>query len=155
MLVKQLVSIRPPEPASNYSKYVINELSVYCAKGHGWKVKASCCREKNLSCMFITQRRKSCLFLTLIKRKMVRRMYLLTPCMTMTMSTSQKTWERSPAYTIQCKIDYTKGGGDVLDLLSTIHSTRIKSRKWPLNENALAFILDTHLSLKRKNHFAR
>ena len=37
--------------------------------------------------------------------------------------------------------DQTKGGVDVVDLLSTTHSTRIKSRRWPLN--ALAFILDT------------
>ena len=37
--------------------------------------------------------------------------------------------------------DHTKGGVDVVDLLSTIHSTRIKTKTWPLN--ALAFILDT------------
>ena len=37
--------------------------------------------------------------------------------------------------------DHTKGGVDIVDLLSTNHSTRIKSRRWPLN--ALAFVLDT------------
>ena len=37
--------------------------------------------------------------------------------------------------------DSTKGDVDVIDLLSTTHSTRIKSRRWPLN--ALALILDT------------
>ena len=37
--------------------------------------------------------------------------------------------------------DHTKGGADVVDLLSTTHLTQIKSRRWPLN--ALAFILDT------------
>ena len=37
--------------------------------------------------------------------------------------------------------DSTKGGVDVIDLLLTTHSTRIKSRRWPLN--ALEFILDT------------
>ena len=37
--------------------------------------------------------------------------------------------------------DHTKGGVDVVDLLSTSHSTRIKSKRWPLN--AFAFILDT------------
>ena len=37
--------------------------------------------------------------------------------------------------------DHTKGGVDVVDLLSSSHSTRIKTKRWPLN--ALAFILDT------------
>ena len=37
--------------------------------------------------------------------------------------------------------DHTKGGVDIVDLLSTNHSTRIKSKRWPLN--ALAFVLDT------------
>ena len=37
--------------------------------------------------------------------------------------------------------DHTKGVADVVDLLSTIHSTRIKTKRWPLN--SLAFILDT------------
>ena len=37
--------------------------------------------------------------------------------------------------------DHTKGGVDVVDLISTNHSTRIKSKRWPLN--AFAFILDT------------
>ena len=37
--------------------------------------------------------------------------------------------------------DHTKGGVDVMDLLSTSHSTRIKSKRWPIN--AFAFILDT------------
>ena len=37
--------------------------------------------------------------------------------------------------------DHTKGVVDVVDLLSTIHSTRIKTKRWPLN--SLAFILDT------------
>ena len=29
--------------------------------------------------------------------------------------------------------DHTKGGVDVVDLLSTSHSTRIKSKRWPFN----------------------
>ena len=37
--------------------------------------------------------------------------------------------------------DHTKRGVDVEDLISTHHSTRIKSKRWPLN--AFAFILDT------------
>ena len=37
--------------------------------------------------------------------------------------------------------DHTKGGADFVDLLSTHHTTRIKSKRWPLN--ALAFILGT------------
>ena len=37
--------------------------------------------------------------------------------------------------------NHTKGGVDIVDLLSRNHSTRIKSRRWPLN--ALAFVLDT------------
>ena len=49
----------------------------------------------------------------------------------MIMSKSQNTSEKSPV----------KGGVDVVDLLSTTHTTRIKSRRWLLN--ALAFILDT------------
>ena len=34
-----------------------------------------------------------------------------------------------------------KGGDDIVDLLSTNHSTGIKSKRWPLN--TLAFVLDT------------
>ena len=37
--------------------------------------------------------------------------------------------------------DHTKGGVDIVDLLSTNHSTRIKSKRWSLK--ALAFVLDT------------
>ena len=37
--------------------------------------------------------------------------------------------------------DYTKGGVDIVDLLSTHHSTRMKTKRWPIN--ALAFGLDT------------
>ena len=37
--------------------------------------------------------------------------------------------------------DHTKGDVDVADLFSTHHTTRIKSKRWPLN--AFAFILDT------------
>ena len=42
---------------------------------------------------------------------------------------------------IHSMYDHTKGGVDVVDLLSTSHSTRIKSKRWPIN--AFAFILDT------------
>ena len=37
--------------------------------------------------------------------------------------------------------DYTKGGVDVVDLLSSHNTTKMKVKRWPLN--ALAFILDT------------
>ena len=37
--------------------------------------------------------------------------------------------------------DHTKGGVDVVDLLSTMHSTRTKCKRWPIN--TLAFLLDT------------
>ena len=37
--------------------------------------------------------------------------------------------------------NHTKGDIDVVDLLSTSYSTRIKSKRWPIN--AFAFILDT------------
>ena len=37
--------------------------------------------------------------------------------------------------------DHTTWGVDVVDLLSRSYSTRIKTKRWPLN--ALAFILDT------------
>ena len=42
---------------------------------------------------------------------------------------------------VHAMYNYTKGGVDVVDLLSTSHSTRIKCKQWPLN--AFAFILDT------------
>lgn len=42
---------------------------------------------------------------------------------------------------IHTMYDHTKGGVDVVDLLASSHSTRIKSKRWPLN--AFAFILDT------------
>ena len=42
---------------------------------------------------------------------------------------------------IHSMYDHTKGGIDVVDLLSTSHSTRIKSKRWPIN--AFAFILNT------------
>ena len=48
----------------------------------------------------------------------------------------------STAETIcSCNVLHTKGRADVTDLLSTNHSTRIKSKRWPLN--ALAIVLDT------------
>ena len=37
--------------------------------------------------------------------------------------------------------DHTKGSVDVVDLISSNWSTRIKSKRWPLNN--LAFIFDT------------
>lgn len=43
--------------------------------------------------------------------------------------------------TCSCNVLHTKGRADVTDLLSTNHSTRIKSKRWPLN--ALAIVLDT------------
>ena len=42
---------------------------------------------------------------------------------------------------IHSMYDHTKGGVDVVDLLSTSHSTRKKSKRWLIN--AFAFILDT------------
>ena len=42
---------------------------------------------------------------------------------------------------IHSMYDHTKGAVDVVDLLSTSHSTRIKSKRSPIN--AFAFILDT------------
>ena len=42
---------------------------------------------------------------------------------------------------IHSMYNHTKGGVDVVDLLSTSHSTRIKSKRWPIN--AFAFNLDT------------
>ena len=36
---------------------------------------------------------------------------------------------------------HMKGGVDIVDLLSANHSTRIKSKRWPLN--TLPFVLDT------------
>ena len=43
---------------------------------------------------------------------------------------------------IHSMYDHMKGGIDVVDLLSTSHSTRIKCKRWPIN--AFAFILDTY-----------
>ena len=40
--------------------------------------------------------------------------------------------------------DHEKGGVDVVDLLSTSHSTCIKFKRWPLN--AFAFVLETFKS---------
>ena len=37
--------------------------------------------------------------------------------------------------------DHTKGRVDIVDLLSIHHSTRVKSKRWPIN--AFAFIFDT------------
>ena len=42
---------------------------------------------------------------------------------------------------IHIMYDHTKGGVDIADLLSINHSTRIKSKRWPLN--ALSLVLDT------------
>ena len=42
---------------------------------------------------------------------------------------------------IHSMYDHTKGDVDVTDLLSTSHSTRINSKRWPIN--AFALILDT------------
>ena len=78
---------------------------------------------KDLSCMFITQKRKLSLFFTLIKRKVVRRTSLYYQ-LCMIMSKLRKTSERNLG-----------------NLLSKTHSTRIKFRRWILN--TLAFIIDT------------
>ena len=40
--------------------------------------------------------------------------------------------------------DHTKGEVDIVDLVSCHYSTRIKSKRWPLN--ALAFMLDNILT---------
>ena len=37
--------------------------------------------------------------------------------------------------------DHTKGEVDVVDLVSTHNTTKMKNRRWPIN--ALAFVLDT------------
>ena len=37
--------------------------------------------------------------------------------------------------------DHTKGGIDVVDLLSTMHSARTKCKRWPIN--TLVFLLGT------------
>ena len=47
-------------------------------------------------------------------------------------------WKKPHVHVIY---DHTKGGIDIVDLLSTNHSTRITSKRWPVN--ALAFALDT------------
>ena len=39
--------------------------------------------------------------------------------------------EKNPQ--VQVMYDHTKGGVDVVDLLSTNHSTRMKSKKWSLD----------------------
>ena len=42
---------------------------------------------------------------------------------------------------VHCFYDHTKGGVDVVDLISNSLSTRIKCKRWPIN--CLAFLLDT------------
>ena len=42
---------------------------------------------------------------------------------------------------VNCFYDHTKGGVDVVDLISSSLSTRIKCKKWPIN--CLAFLLHT------------
>ena len=42
---------------------------------------------------------------------------------------------------VHCFYDHTKGGVDVVDLISSSLSTRIKCKRWPIN--CLAFLLDT------------
>ena len=92
-------------------------------------------REERSVIRVYNKRNRKCLFFTLIKRKVVRRMsFYCQSCMLR--PKLQKTSERSSAYT-QCMITQDV---DVVDLLSTTHSTPVKSRKYSLN--ALAFILD-------------
>ena len=68
-------------------------------KGHPKKLKPVADRdERSVMHVFLKKRKSSCFFLTLIKRKVVRRMSLYCqPCMIM--SKSRKTSERNPAYT--------------------------------------------------------
>ena len=50
--------------------------------------------------------------------------------------------------------DHTKGGVDVVDLVSPHNTTKMKTRKWPVN--ALAFILDTvHTKLQKPSFLSR
>ena len=87
--------------------------------------------------MSITKRKTSCLLLTKKKKSGKKNVSFLS-----TMQDSVKvTNDQRKKPQIHSMYDHAKGGVDVVDLLSTSHSTRIKSKRWPIN--AFAFILNT------------
>ena len=48
---------------------------------------------------------------------------------------------------VHCFYDHTKEGVDVVNLISSSLSTRIKCKRWPIN--CLAFLLDTYEQMRK------
>ena len=107
-------------------------------KGIPKEVKAIGNREKK-SVLYVYHKEKNIMLASYIDKKKSGKKNVIV---LWTMHDSVKvTNDQRKKPQIHSMFDHTKGGVDVVDLLSTSHSTRIKSKRWPIN--AIAFILDT------------
>ena len=107
-------------------------------KGIPKEVKAIGNREEK-SVLYVYHREKNIMLVSYIDKKKSGKKNVIVLS---TMHDSMKvTNDQRKKPQIHSMYDHMKGGIDVVDLLSTSHSTRKKSKRWPIN--AFAFILDT------------
>ena len=85
--------------------------------------------------MFTMGKKMSCLFLILIKTSQEKNIIGLTTLH----DTVKVSKDKRSKPQVLIMYDHTKGGVDIADLFSTHHTTRIMSKRWPLN--AFAIIL--------------
>ena len=106
-------------------------------KSNPKEVKAIGTGKKSRCCMSITKRKTSCSLLISTRKNQEKKNVFVF----LTMHDSVKvTNDQRKESQIHSMYDHAKGGVDVTDVLSTLRSTRIKSKRWPIN--AFAFILD-------------
>ena len=94
--------------------------------------------------MFITQKEKIMLASYIDEKESGKKNVIVLSTMHDNVRITKYQWKKPIVHTIY---DHTKGGIDVVNLLSTTHLIRLKSRRWPLN--ALSFILETFCSNAR------
>ena len=102
-------------------------------KWNHWKIE-----KKNQSFLLTTVRRKSWFSGTSARKNRERRTPSASPpCMTEVRVTNGQRLKPQ----IIVIYDHTKGGVDIVDLISCHHSKRMKSKRWPLT--TFTFVLDT------------
>ena len=107
-------------------------------KGIPKEVKATGNREEK-SVLYVYHKEKNIMLASYIdKKKSGKKNVIVLSTMHDSVKVTNNQRKKSQIHSMY---DHTKGGIDVVDLLSISHSTRIKSMIWPIN--AFAFILDT------------
>ena len=118
-------------------KFTIVGTMCHDRKGIPKEVKAIGNREEK-SVLYVYHKEKNVMLASYIDKKKSGKKNVIV---LLTMHDSVKvTNDQRKKPQIHSMYDHTKGGVDVVDLLSTSNSTRIKSKRWPIN--AFAFILD-------------